>query len=388
MDFELSSEQELLVSQVRRFVTEEILPIEATLDPDASELPAADHARLVEKTKAMGLYGLDIPAEFGGPEIDITTRTLLAIEMAQHRAGLYVPCYGTFGGAGLAQLYEANEDQKERYLFPTLRGEKRGFFGLTEPSGGSDPARAIKTRAVKDGNGWRLTGTKIFISNADKSEYGIVFARTDPARGREGITCFIVDTDMEGFRVRRIVHTLRSSHYATELEFDNCFVPDGNVLGEVNKGFAIANDRLSRQRIPYAAGCIGVAIAAHKMAVEWAKQRETFGARLADRQAIQWMLVDNEIDIRTARYFTLEAAEKARRREPFRTEAAMAKLIASEAGGRVVDRSMQIFGGMGMTKDLPLERWYREMRIRRVGEGPSEVQRMVIAREIISGKLG
>jgi acyl-CoA dehydrogenase len=387
MDFELSPEQELLVQQVRRFVNEEILPIEATLDPDASELPAADHARLVEKTKAMGLYGLDIPPEFGGPDIDITTRTLLAIEMAQHRAGLYVPCYGTFGGAGLAQLYEANEDQKERYLYPTLRGEKRGFFGLTEPSGGSDPARAIKTRAVRDGNGWRLTGTKIFISNADKADYGIVFARTDPAKGRDGITCFIVDTDMVGFRVRRIVHTLRSSHYATELEFDNCFVPDGNVLGEVNKGFAIANDRLSRQRIPYAAGCIGVAIAAHRMAVEWAKQRETFGARLADRQAIQWMLVDNEIDIRTSRYFTLEAAEKARRGEPFRTEAAMAKLIASEAGGRVVDRSMQIFGGMGMTKDLPLERWYREMRIRRVGEGPSEVQRMVIAREIVSGRL-
>lgn len=387
MDFELSPEQELLVQQVRRFVNEEILPIEATLDPDASELPAADHARLVEKTKAMGLYGLDIPPEFGGPDIDITTRTLLAIEMAQHRAGLYVPCYGTFGGAGLAQLYEANEDQKERYLYPTLRGEKRGFFGLTEPSGGSDPARAIKTRAVRDGNGWRLTGTKIFISNADKADYGIVFARTDPAKGRDGITCFIVDTDMVGFRVRRIVHTLRSSHYATELEFDNCFVPDGNMLGEVNKGFAIANDRLSRQRIPYAAGCIGVAIAAHRMAVEWAKQRETFGARLADRQAIQWMLVDNEIDIRTSRYFTLEAAEKARRGEPFRTEAAMAKLIASEAGGRVVDRSMQIFGGMGMTKDLPLERWYREMRIRRVGEGPSEVQRMVIAREIVSGRL-
>jgi alkylation response protein AidB-like acyl-CoA dehydrogenase len=387
MDFELTPEQDLLVNQVRRFVTEEILPLEAVLDPDAAELPAADHARLVEKTKAMGLYGLDIPAEFGGPEIDITTRTLLAIEMAQHRAGLYVPCYGVFGGAGLAQLYEANEDQKQRYLFPTLRGEKRGFFGLTEPSGGSDPARAIKTRAVRDGAGWRLTGTKIFISNADKSEYGIVFARTDASKGRDGITCFIVDSGMPGFRVRRIVHTLRSSHYATELEFDDCFVPDANVLGEVNRGFAIANDRLSRQRIPYAAGCIGVAVAAHRMAVEWSKQREVFGARLADRQAIQWMLVDNEIDIRTSRYFTLEAAEKARRREPFRTEAAMAKLIASEAGGRVVDRSMQIFGGMGMTKDLPLERWYREMRIRRVGEGPSEVQRMLIAREILGGKV-
>lgn len=385
MDFELSDEQSLLVEQVRRFVADEIVPLENALDPDASELPVADHARLVEKTKAMGLFGIDIPAEFGGPDLDITTRTLLAIEMAQHRAGLYVPCYGVFGGAGLAQLYEANEDQKQRYLYPTLRGEKSAFFGLTEPSGGSDPARAIKTKATKDGEGWRLTGSKLFISRADQADYGIVFARTDSARGRDGITCFILDSDTPGFRVRRIVHTLRSSAYATELELDNAYVSDANVLGEVNKGFAIANDRLSRQRIPYAAGCIGVAIAAHRIAVEWSKNRETFGAKLSDRQAIQWMLVDNEIDIRTARYFTLEAAEKARQKQPFRTEAAMAKLIASEGGGRVVDRSMQILGGMGMTKDLPLERWYREMRIRRVGEGPSEVQRMLIAREILSG---
>lgn len=211
MDFDLSEEQSLLVEQVRRFVQEEILPLENALDPDASELPAADHARLVEKTKAMGLFGIDIPAEFGGPDLDITTRTLLAIEMAQHRAGLYVPCYGVFGGAGLAQLYEANEDQKRRYLHPTLRGEKSAFFGLTEPSGGSDPARAIKTKAVKDGDGWRLTGSKLFISRADQADFGIVFARTDSAKGREGITCFILDSDTPGFRVRRIVHTLRSS---------------------------------------------------------------------------------------------------------------------------------------------------------------------------------
>jgi acyl-CoA dehydrogenase len=386
MDFDPTAEQQMLVDTVRRFVHEEIVPAEAKLDPDASELLPEDHARLVEKTKAMGLYGIDIPKEFGGPDIDIVTRTLLAIEMSQHRAGLYVPCYGTFGGAGLAQLYEANDEQKEQYLYPTLRGEKKGFFGLTEPSGGSDPARAIRTRAVRDGNGWRITGRKIFISGADRAQYGIVFARTAPEKGREGITCFIVDHDTPGFHVRRVVHTLRSSSYATELEFDDCWVPDGAVLGEVNKGFAIANDRLSRQRIPYAAACIGVAEKAQVMAVEWSKMRETFGARLADRQAIQWMLVDNEIDIRTSRYFTLAAAQKALQGRPFRTEAAMAKLIATEAGGRVVDRAIQIHGGMGVTKDLPLERWYREMRIRRIGEGPSEVQRMLIAREILGSK--
>ena len=269
----------------------------------------------------MGLFGIDIPKEFGGPDIDIVTRVLLAIEMAQHRAGLYVPCYGTFGGAGLAQIFEANEDQKERYLYPTLRGEKKPFFGLTEPSGGSDPARAIQTKAERKDNGWVLNGAKIFISGADRAQYGIVFARTDASKGRAGITCFIIDADTPGFHVRRVVHTLRSSSYATELEFKDCWVSDHQVLGEVNKGFAVANDRLTRQRIPYAAGCIGVAIAAHEMAIEWAKMRTTFGEKLANRQAVQWMLVDNEIDIRTARHFTLEAAEKARRGLPFRIEA-------------------------------------------------------------------
>jgi acyl-CoA dehydrogenase len=383
MDLDLTHEQTLIVAQVRRFVREEIVPLEASLDPDASELPESEFARLSAKVKAMGFWGLDIPQEYGGPGVDLVTRTLMAIEMAQHRAGLYAPCYGVFGTAGLAQLYEANAEQKERYLFPMLRGEKRGFFGLTEPAGGSDPARAIETRAVRDGDDWVLNGAKIFISGADRAQFGLVFARTDASKGRDGVTCFIVDTDQRGFHVRRVVHTLRSSHYATELQFEDMRVPHRNVLGEVNKGFAIANDRLSRQRIPYAAACIGIAVKAQEMAIEYAKLRSTFGAALASRQAIQWMIVDNEIDIKTSLWLTLAAAHKAERGEPFRSEAAMAKLVASEAGGRVVDRAMQIHGGYGMTKDLPLERWYREMRIRRIGEGPSEVQRLILARDLL-----
>ena len=168
MNFEPTEEQKAIVAQVRRFVREEIVPLEEKLDPDASELPEEDRQRLVAKVKAMGLYGLDIPAEYGGPGIDMTTRVLLAIEMGQHRAGIYVPCYGVFGTAGLAQLYEATEEQKEKYLRPMLRGEKRGFFGLTEPSGGSDPARAIRTRATKTNDGWVINGSKVFISGADK----------------------------------------------------------------------------------------------------------------------------------------------------------------------------------------------------------------------------
>ena len=387
MNLELTEEQDMIIGMVRKFVREEILPLELDLDPDADELERDDRERLIEKTKAMGLYGLDIPPEYGGPEIDLVTRTLMAVEMAQHRAGLYSPCYGTFGGAGLAQLFEATDSQKEKYLYPTLRGEKRGFFGLSEPSGGSDPARAIQTKAVREGDDWVINGSKLWISGADRANFGLVFARTDSDKGRNGVTCFIVDTDTPGFHVRRVVHTLRSAHYATELQFVDMRVPDENILGEVNKGFAIANDRLTRQRIPYAAGCIGVAIKAQEMALEYVPQRETFGAPLSSRQAIQWMLVDNEIDIKQSLWITVEAAAKAERGENFRKEAAMAKLVATEAGGRVVDRCMQMFGGLGVAKDLPFERWFREMRIRRIGEGPSEVHRHVIAREILGASL-
>jgi acyl-CoA dehydrogenase len=383
MDLRLSDEQKIIVQTVRRFVQEEIVPLEADMDPDATELPRAEFDRLAAMVREMGFWGLDIPAEYGGPGLNLVTRTLMAEEMSQHRAGLYASCYGVFGGGGLAQLFEANEDQKQRYLYPTLRGEKHGFFGLTEPSGGSDPARAIQTKAVRDGDDWVINGSKIFISGADKADFGLVFARTDPARGRNGITAFLIDTDTPGFRVRRIVHTLRSTHPATELQFEDLRVPHANVLGEVNKGFAIANDRLTRNRIPYSAECTGVAVAAHRMAIAYSKQRETFGDLLANRQAIQWMIVDSQIDIESARWLTLSAASKADNGEPFRFETAMAKVVATEAAGRVVDRAIQIHGGYGVTKDLPLERWYRELRIRRIGEGATEVQKHIMARDLL-----
>lgn len=387
MNFDLTDEQQMIVDTTRKFVESEIVPAEEDLDPDAGSMEPHDFERLVAKTKEMGFYGLDIPAEYGGPGLDTTTRALMAIEMSQHRAGLYNPCYGVFGGAGLAQLYEATDAQKERWLYPTLRGEKKGCFALTEPSGGSDPARAIQTKGYKDGTEWVLNGSKLYISGADKADYALLFARTSDDPGRNGVTAFIVDTDSPGFFVRRVVHTLRATHYATELQFEDLRIPEDQILGEVNGGFAIANDRLSRQRIPYAAGCIGPAIKAQAMSIEWAKSRETFGSILAEKQAIQWMLVDNEIDIRHARYCVLEAAQKADKGLRFRTEAAMAKLVATEAAGRVVDRCMQIHGGIGVTKDLPLERWYRELRIRRVGEGPSEVQKLIMARDIIGGSF-
>ncbi len=387
MDLELSEEQRLIVETVRRFVEAQIVPLEREMDPDATELPREHRDRLVAMTKEMGFYNPDVPVEFGGQGMNTVNLTLMAEQMSQHRAGLYTPCYGVFGHSGLAQLYIGTEAQKEKYLYPVLRGEKNGFFGLSEPSGGSDPARAIRTRGVRDGDDWVINGSKLWISGADTADFGLLFVRTDASAGRNGITCFIVDTDTPGFEVRRIVHVLRSTHPPTELSFDNMRVPHENILGEEGGGFAIANDRLSRNRIPYTAECIGVAAASQRMAIAWSKERVTFGEPLASRQAIQWMLVDNEIDITTSRWLALAAASKADQEQPFRTEASMCKLVGTEAAGRVVDRAIQIHGGLGVSKDLPLERWYRELRIRRIGEGPSEVHRIIMARDLLHSSL-
>ncbi len=387
MDLQLSDAQQLIVANVRRFIREEIRPLEDDLDPDAYSLPDEERERLVAMVKEMGLYQMDLPEEYGGPGVDTVTRTLVAEELSQHRAGLYAPAYGVFGSGPPGQLFFANDEQKERYLYPMIRGEKRAFFGLSEPSGGSDPARAIQTRGVRDGDDWVINGSKLWNSGADTADFGIVYVRTDPEKGRQGITAFLIDTDTPGFRVERLVQVLRA-HYTTELSFTDMRVPHANILGEEGGGFSLANEQLAANRIPYSAACLGVAQYAHEMAIDWAKQRETFGQPLANRQAIQWMLVDNEIDLRTGRWACLDAADKAERGQPFRFESSLAKLVCSEGAGRVVDRCMQIFGGLGMSKDLPLERWYRELRIRRIGEGPSEVQRIVMARDMLGVRSG
>lgn len=381
MDFEPTPEQRELLLMVRRFVSEEIVPLETDLPPDAGRLPADVAARLKKKVAQMGLTSWDAPAEDGGPGLDVVTRTLLAIEMSQHRAGLYASCYGVFGGSGLAHLYEANPDQKERYLYPTLRGERSGFFALSEAGGGSDPARSIRTRAERDGDDWVINGTKMWISSVAESDYGIVVART--GEGRKGLTCFIVDTDMPGFKLLRVIPSLRKVHEPTELAFDDVRVPDSNRLGPVGEGFTLAAGRLANFRIPYSASCVGVAIAAHRLAVDYAQIRETFGKPLARQQGIQWMLVENEIDIRAARLLVLDAAATADRGGDVKSAASIAKIFCTEAASRVVDRSMQIHGGLGVAADMPFERWFREMRIRRIGEGPNEVQRMVVARSIL-----
>jgi acyl-CoA dehydrogenase len=378
----ITSTQRELCERVRAFVTERILPLEEELDPDESELDEATLAPLVAETRAMGLYNYDVPAAHGGPGLDTVTTTLLAMEMSQHRAGLYSPCYGAFGPSGFAQLYDATPEQRERFLHPALRGEKRVFFGLTEEGGGSDPANAIATTAVREGDEWVINGSKIFIGEAHRADFGLVFARTG-GPGRQGISCFVVETSTPGFEVVRAIHTLRSGTTPSEIRFRQVRVPHENLIGHEGGGFALANAALVRIRIPYSAACVGLAIKAQALVLEHVKGREVFGKTLAEHEGVQWMLVDNDLDIHHATLMVLHAASRADEGLTFRRETALAKISATEASARVVDRSMQLFGAWGVAKDLPFERWYRELRIRRIGEGTSETQRMVISRDLL-----
>jgi acyl-CoA dehydrogenase len=379
--YRLPEELVSLREQVRRFIRDEILPLEQRLDPDAPEVPDDDFARLSAKTKAAGLWCLGVPEKYGGGGLDTFSMSVLLEEMSQHRMGLYNPGCGVFGRPPAPFIFGGNREQIERYAIPAIREGHLTFFAITEPSGGSDPAGAIQATAVKRGDHWVLNGTKIFISRAHVGEWGVVFARTDRAKGRAGISAFIVEKGTPGFTARPI-RTIRTSAVPCEVALEDCKVPLENLVGEEGSGLHLALGGLVRQRFPYSACNLGVAVAAHRMAVAHAKQRSTFGVPLSQRQAIQWMLVDAEVEMRAARWLIWEGAWKADRGEDAKVEASIAKLYSSEVLGRAVDAAVQIHGGYGVAKEFPLERWYREARVRRIGEGPSEVQRMVIARAL------
>jgi acyl-CoA dehydrogenase len=301
--------------------------------------------------------------------------------MAQHRMGLYNTGCGVFGRNPPPAIWAGTRAQIETYAVPMIREGYETFWAITEPSGGSDPAGAIQTRAVRDGDHYVLNGRKVFISRAHDAPWGVVFARTDPTKGRAGISCFILERGTPGFSARTI-RTIRTASVPNDVVFEDCRIPAANLIGREGQGLDLAFDLLVKQRFPYSAANLGVAVAAHRMAVEHARQRSTFGAPLSQRQAIQWMLADAEVEIRAARWLIWEGAWKADRGEDARVEASIAKLYSSEVLGRVVDAAVQIHGGYGVSKEFPLERWYREARVRRIGEGPSEVHRMVIARSL------
>src|SRR5881296_2208180 len=348
--FTLPDELRLLRDQVRRFIREEIIPLEQRLDPDAPDLPDEDFARLSAKTKAAGLWALGAPEQYGGGGLDTFSMCVALEEMSQHRMGLYNPGCGVFGRYPPPAIWAGSKEQIAKYAVPTIRDGLKTFFAITEPSGGSDPAGAIQTRAEK-------------------------------AKGRGGISCFILERGTPGFTARPI-KVIRTSAIPNDVTLEDCEVPAENLVGAEGQGLDLAFDLLVKNRFPYSACNLGVAVAGHRMAIAHAKQRSTFGAPLSQRQAIQWMLADAEVELRACRWLIWEGAWKADRGEDARVEASIAKLYSSEVLGRVVDAAVQIHGGYGVSKEFPLERWYREARVRRIGEGPSEVHRMVIARAL------
>ena len=382
-DYGFSTELKLIIDSVRQFVRQEIIPVEQGLDPDATAFPPEDVARLQEKTRAMGMYQPGVPEEYGGAGLDFFSYTVFMEYLCQHRQGLYNAGGGTFGYGINPILYAGTEEQIDKYLKPWVKGDIRGCFAITEPSGGSDPARAIQTRAVKTDKGWVINGTKTWISYAEKSEFVTVFVRTDdgPIGTRGEITCFIVEKGTPGYIVGNRIPVIRPEA-PYELIFKDCVVPESQILGRQGEGFALLKSLLTQNRIPYAAQCLGIAQKALEMTIEYAKGRETFGKPLMQRQAVQWMLADAALEIHAARLVVYNAAQVRAQNKPFEVESSMAKLMASEVAMKVLDAAIQIHGGMGLAKELPIERWYRELRTRRIGEGPSEVHRMVIARNL------
>lgn len=381
--WELPEEYRQLRDTVRRFMEREVKPAEDRVEHDANALLPEDHARLRARARELGLWCLQSPAEYGGAGLNLLGQCVVAEEAAKCRMGLYFPAAGAFGQDPPKVVFRGTPEQIARYGTATIERGLTTFVAISEAAGGSDPARAISTRAERRGDRYVLNGAKMWTSYIDQADWGIVYARTGAAGDRGGITAFFVDPKRKGISLTKI--PLMRSHQPFEVRFEDYEVPLEDRLGEEGQGFAIAEEWLVHARVPYAAASIGVAQASLDIALDWARQRETFGAPLADRQAIQWMLVDSEIDLRAARLLVYQAAWHGDMGRDIKIDAAAAKVFATEAAGRVVDRCMQILGGMGMTHALPLERWYRELRIRRVGEGPSEVQRMVIARDLLSG---
>ena len=382
--WELPYELRQLQETARRFMQQEVEPAEAKAPHDAYELAPDVTLALQAKARAIGLWNVQTPAEFGGAGLSLLGQCLVAEESAKCRMGAYVPACGAFGFDPPNVIYKGTREQIEKYAIPTAdRGEKT-FVAISEPSGGSDPARAIRTRAERRGDRSGLDGCKGWSSGASQSKWGIVFARTGSERNRSNITSFIVEKASKGFSLKPI--PVIRSYYPYELTFEDVEVPVENRLGEEGQGFQLAETWLVHARVPYAAATLGIADAALRLAIEWAKQRETFRSRLADKQAIQWMIADSEIELRAARLLVFQAAWRADLGQDIKIDASICKVYATEAAGRIVDRCIQIFGGMGVAKEMPLERWYREMRIKRIGEGPSEVHRMVVARDLLGGQ--
>ena len=388
MDFNLPEELQVLKDTVRKFVDRELIPLERECRPEGEDMPEKFIKPLQEKAKAIGLWMLDVPPEYGGAGLDLLSRCVIMEEVARTIAlpFRYAPI---FGPEVRPVLFYCNDEQKERFLFPVIRGEKRVCFAQTEPDAGSDPA-AMRTRAIKEGDHYILNGTKRFITSAAQSDYAQVMAVTDPEkRARGGITCFIVDMKSPGVKLERVWPTMMGDTPG-EIVFENARVPAANIIGGVGQGFSIAQKWIQEGRIRgHGARPVGIAQRALDMMIEYSKNRVTFGQPLSNRQAIQYMIADSAMELHACRLMVYECAWRNDRGEDVRHLSYMTKIMCAEMVGRVVDRSIQVHGGVGLTRDLPLEWWYRQVRSIRITEGTPEVLRWRLGEHLIkSHKAG
>ncbi len=378
MDFELTEEQELLRRAMREFAEGEIAPGAAERD-EHGRFPS----ELIPKLAAQGLLGIMVPGEYGGSGYDAMSAAIILEEVARVDAAvaLLVGSHNSLCSGHI--LAVGTDDQKRTYLPPLARGEKLGAWALTEPGSGSD-AGAMRTRAVLEGDAWAIRGDKQFITQGSTAGIYVIMASTDPSQGTKGISAFIVPRETAGLVVGKLEKKLgvRASDTAA-LHFDDMRVPKENLLGKANEGFKDVLGILAAARIGMAALAVGIAQGALDEALKYAKRRRQFGKPILEYEAIQFMLADMATESAAARLMARHAAMLRDEHQPFLRVASQAKLYASEVAVRSSSKAIQIHGGYGYLKDSPVERYYRDAKLCEIGEGTSEVQRMVIARELL-----
>lgn len=379
MDFRLTDEQELLRRTVRDFADTEIRPHVREWD-EAQHFPI----ELVPALGELGLMGIQFPDEYGGAGMSAIDYCLCIEELARvdPAVSLSVAAHNGLCSAHIAMF--GTEEQKQRWLVPLARGEKIGAWGLTESTSGSDAA-GMRTSATRTSTGWVLNGAKTFITHGSVGHVMVVMAVTDKAAGPKGISAFIVEHGTPGMRAGRKEDKLgmRASD-TTEVLFEQCEIPESHLLGEVGRGFIDTMQVLDAGRIGIAALSVGLAQGAYEAALHYAQERRAFGASISTFQAIQWKLADNAMRIEAARLLTYRAAYLKDRGERMTLESAMAKLYSSEIAVKVADDCVQIHGGYGFVKDYPAEKFFRDVKLTTIGEGTSEIQRLVIARQLFA----
>jgi alkylation response protein AidB-like acyl-CoA dehydrogenase len=379
MDLRFSEELGLLRGLARDFTDKRIRPLARRIEAE-HRVPR----ELLVELGELGLMGVALPAEYGGSGLGETGLCVVMEELTRGDFAVAVT-YGAHASIGaMSVLVGGTEEQKRRFLPAMATGKVLGCYALSEADAGSDPA-AMRTVATRAGDGWLITGEKVWITNGDMSDLVTVYAVTDRAKGaRGGVTAFLVPSTSPGFTVGKREEKMGQRGSSTvALAFDGVRVGDDHRLGEVGEGFRIAMATLDRGRLALAANCLGCAREAHALSVEYAKQRKTFGKTIGENQAIQWMLADSATAIFAMESLVYRTAWMCDERAPFARESAMTKLFCSEALDRIVDRAVQIHGGMGYSAEFTVEKLYRDARVTRIYEGTSEIQRMIIARDVL-----